>query len=234
MTDDLELRRLVEGLRSDLRAVPELIARQRHLREALDRIHFRLSWPAGVLPPGNNWAASPDMLLHVVETALEQGPAVAVECGSGTSTLLLARCMQLAGRGHVYSLEQDASHVALTRRNLEIAGVSQWATVIHAPMVPYSLQDQDYGWYSLADLPDLPIDLLVVDGPVGMVGKLTRYPAGPLLFPRLAPGGIVFLDDLRREEERRSFARWRLERPDLVAGVVETERGLGVLKMATV
>ncbi len=235
MTDAAaSLAQQIEALRNDLHTLatsvlPDLVARQRYHAEALDRIHFRLNWPRGVFPPGNTWAAAPDMLLEVVNWALDNGPEVAVECGSGTSTVALARCMQLAGRGHVYSLEQDADHVALTRRNLAIAGVADYATVIQAPLQPYSFYGEDHAWYALADLPERPIDILLVDGPVGRHNMLVRYPAGPLLITRLTDRGVVFLDDLKRQEERRCFARWRLEHPALKASVRETERGLGIL-----
>jgi hypothetical protein len=55
------------------------------------------------LPPLRGWAASPDFLLVIAQHALKHKPKVIVECSSGSSTLVLARCCELNGGGHVYS-----------------------------------------------------------------------------------------------------------------------------------
>ena len=39
------------------------------------------------------------------------------------------------------------------------------------------------------------------------VDPLVRYPAGPVLFPRIGPGGVVFMDDTDRPGEREITAR---------------------------
>ncbi len=40
-------------------------------------------------------------------------------------------------------------------------------------------------------------------------------PVGPVLFPKLAPGAAVFLDDAARDDEKRIIERWEREFPDL-------------------
>lgn len=45
------------------------------------------------------WSAAPDFLELIVDHALAHKPDVIVECGSGVSTLMLARCCELYGRG---------------------------------------------------------------------------------------------------------------------------------------
>ena len=57
--------------------------------------------------------------------------------------------------------------------------------------------------------------MLVIDGPPMPVGPLVRYPAGPILFPKLAPGAAVFLDDAPRDDEKRIIERWMQEFPGL-------------------
>lgn len=160
------------------------------------------------LPPLDDWAASPDFLLACVREVVQHRPAVVVECGSGASTVALARALQLNGVGHLYSLDHDETFARRTRRELEARGLGGWASVLSAP-----LMEQDVGeplpWYDIAALPDLPINLLIVDGPPGVIHPRIRYPAGPLLLPRMAPGGRVLVDDIDRPAERAMLARWR-------------------------
>src|SRR5690242_20570642 len=46
------------------------------------------------LPPTRGWAASPDFLREIAVHVLHARPGVIVECGSGVSTVVLARCLQ--------------------------------------------------------------------------------------------------------------------------------------------
>ena len=70
--------------------------------EALRALDAELSLERA-LPPTRGWSASPDFLLLIAQHARDARPRIVVECGSGTSTVVLARCMQLNGAGHVYS-----------------------------------------------------------------------------------------------------------------------------------
>src|SRR4029453_6873879 len=70
----------------------------RHFRqlEALVGLHAILR-PDRDLPETRGWSASPDFLLGLVAHAMATRPRVIVECGSGVSTVLLARCLSLNG-----------------------------------------------------------------------------------------------------------------------------------------
>jgi predicted O-methyltransferase YrrM len=76
------------------------------------------------LPGTRGWAASPDFLTELGRYALSAKPTSVVECSSGTSTIVLARCMQINGQGKVYSLEQDPVYAAKTNEQLERHGLS--------------------------------------------------------------------------------------------------------------
>ena len=88
------------------------------------------------LPSTRGWAASPDFLAELVKYALAEKPATVVECSSGTSTIVLARCMQINGSGKVYSLEHDPIYSKKTRDQLARHGLSAFAEVIDAPPEP--------------------------------------------------------------------------------------------------
>jgi hypothetical protein len=142
------------------------------------------------LPPLRIGASSPDFRLVIARHALAAKPRVIVECSSGSSTVVLAQSARINGIGHVYSLEHDPIFAAETRVMLADHGLSDWATVIHAPLVPVTIGGKTFRWYDDAGLKNVePIDMLVIDGPLLETNALARCPAGPRLFPRLAPAG---------------------------------------------
>lgn len=197
--------------------------------EALLALREALGTPIPPLPPLRDWAGAPDFLLEVAREITLRRPETIVECSSGSSTVVAARCCQLNGVGHVYSLENAAEFAGRTRRLLEAAGLQDWATVVDAPLTSYAFEGQHYTWYSIEGLNAGSIDMLVVDGPLGKLNEQARYPAGPLLIPRMSERAIVMLDDAERPDERRIVERWSGEftgfrREDRIA-----EKGLAVL-----
>lgn len=182
------------------------------------------------LPYVRHWSAGADFLALLVEHVLETGPATIVECGSGLSTLMLARCCQLNGRGRLYSLEHAAEHAARSRTELDRYGLASQADVMVAPLRPYELGDGRRLWYDLANLTVQGIDLLVIDGPPGRLAPLARYPALPLLYHRLSPASRIYLDDAARPDEWAILQRWQSEFPDLIVSEVKTARGCAILE----
>jgi predicted O-methyltransferase YrrM len=197
--------------------------------QALDGLYRDLKL-ARALPLTRNWAASPDFLAVVSRHALDQRPRAIVECGSGVSTVILARCMQLNGTGRVVSLDHDPHFAEQTRRELERHGLSEWAKVIHAPLKRHELGDAAWDWYDIRDLPDIPIDMLVVDGPPMPLGRMIRYPAGPVLFPRLSSTALVILDDADRPDEQQIIETWIEENPGFGVEKIDCEKGCALLR----
>ncbi|HVR52320.1 MAG TPA: class I SAM-dependent methyltransferase [Pseudorhodoferax sp.] len=173
----------------------------------LNRLERTLSLP-GALPPTRGWAGSPDFLRHVHDLARAHRPRTVVECSSGTSTIVLARTLQMSGTaGHVHSLEHDPLYASKTRDALQEFDLSSLATVIDAPLVSHVIDGQQHRWYRLDDLPG-GIDMLVIDGPPVNTQRMARYPALPLLIDRLSPGALVVLDDAARPDERAAVDQW--------------------------
>lgn len=179
------------------------------------------------LPPARGWAASPDFLCNLFVHTLKFRPRSVVECSSGISTVVLARCMEIIGEGHVYSLEHDAEYAVKTRDLLQLHGLSKFATVCNAPLESIELDKWSGQWYSHEVLPeDLRIDLLVVDGPPWFVAKTARYPAVPVLHDRFNRNAAVFLDDAARMDEKIAVKMWLEEFPDLALfDVPKCEKG---------
>lgn len=197
--------------------------------EALQGLYVELGLRVS-LPATRGWAASPDFLLELVRHARASAPRQVVECSSGASTLVLARCMQLNGAGKVYSLEHDPHYARLTREQLLRHGLSDWAEVIDAPLRDHSIDGASWPWYAHQVLPSaLAIDMLVIDGPPQATRSLARYPAGPQLFGQLAPGASVFLDDAARPDEQAILQRWQHDHPELRLSLLPCEKGCAVL-----
>jgi len=215
---------LVHAMKDDSRHEHATLFRQ---LEALQGLYVSLGLRRA-LPLTRGWAASPDFLQELAAHALDEKPVCVVECSSGTSTLVLARCMQLNGAGKVYSLEHDPAYARRTRRQLEIHGLSTWASVIDAPLQKQTLGGRSQAWYDCANLQlERAIDMVVIDGPPQHIDDEARYPAGPVLFPRLAPGAAIFLDDAARPGERTAMQRWAEEFPDLEILSLPCEKGGG-------
>lgn len=216
--------------------IPQLLTRElntqlhTHFRqvEALAGLFLELGITRS-LPATRGWAASPDFLREIALHALHARPKVIAECGSGVSTVVLARCLQMNRTGHVYSLEHLAQHAEKTRRELERQGLQDWATVLTAPLRSYELHGDTYSWYSTEQLPSVGLDMLVIDGPPIGTSHLARYPAGPLLFSHLNAPATAFLDDADRQDERTILQRWAGEFPELNQERRDCEKGCAVL-----
>lgn len=195
--------------------------------QALLALERRLALPKA-LPAMRGWAGSPDFLLRVAETILSRQPATVVECSSGISTLVVARALQMNGKGHLYSLEHDAQYATKTRSLLVDYGLQEWATVVDAPLVKTAYPS---AWYSLDQLPDevKAIEVLVIDGPPSATGPLARYPAMPALADRLHSSAIILADDTDRDDERSMLDRWKAEYPGLQQHDLYCEKGCTML-----
>lgn len=183
------------------------------------------------LPKMRGWAVAPDFGHFLAKTVREEKPQVALEMGSGVSTLIMARCMELNGRGHVYSIEHDPEFAARTEKMLAEYGLQHRATICVAGLARQDIDGRECLWYDRGCIPDLErIDLLVIDGPPGHLEKGIRYPALPAFCEKQPVGGLVLLDDYRREGERLICRKWLEAFPAYRPLEVETEKGLLVLE----
>ena len=184
------------------------------------------------LPPAGGWAASADLLCLLETTILREKPEVIVEASSGISTLVCAYCLEKTGRGKVISLEHDAEFARRSAEQLKAHSLGHIAEVAVAPLVPHEIGGARWLWYDTSALASIDrIDLIFIDGPPGDIQPEARYPALPLLWPRLKTGGIVLLDDADREQEREIVARWRREFGDsLQAEHIPLEKGAYVFR----
>lgn len=73
------------------------------------------------LPPTRSWAASPDLLLTLMDLVRKNRPKLIVELGSGISTLVMAKASQ--GRTQIISIDHSEEFAQKTRDMLKEHGV---------------------------------------------------------------------------------------------------------------
>ncbi|TCO74310.1 class I SAM-dependent methyltransferase [Chromatocurvus halotolerans] len=180
------------------------------------------------LPATRGWAGSPDFLLTLADQVLAKKPTIVVECSSGVSTLVIARCLQLNGHGHAYSLEHDQTYAKKTEDMLTSFNLNDYATILYAPLV---VKGNDSAWYDESVLSDhiAPIDILIVDGPPESTAPLARLPAVPRLLPRMNANATIILDDADREAERETVKRWLQMEPTFHVNHLHHEKGCVIL-----
>jgi hypothetical protein len=167
------------------------------LRPLLDRGGY-LPWTTGSMRPA--------ALVVVCNEIVHGARTRIVECGSGVSTVLLARLLRERGAGRLVALEHDRHWGALVHEQLRREALDGIARVLNAPLAG------EPPWYGPARLVDVPdeLDLLVVDGPPACDAGhgMRRAPALPRFEERLVVGGAVVLDDIARPGERDVLAGW--------------------------
>jgi len=169
----------------------------------------RLGLPRDALPNLGSWKADTGLLTILADHIQAARPRVVVEFGTGASTLIIARALQLAGGGSFTSFEQHPEFVQATREWLAEHGLEADLRAVPLRPAPGGWPGL---WYDHGELPPA-IDLLVIDGPPWTVHPFSRG-AAATLFDRIAPGGTVILDDAARPGERLVARRWRREWPD--------------------
>jgi predicted O-methyltransferase YrrM len=220
---------VAELYRRQLAQHAELLAEFQHA-QALAAL-FQLIQPRAPLPLYRTWTAAPDLALLLVGKALAAKPRTIVELGSGSSTVAFSYVLEKLGGGRIISLEHDAPSKAKTEQALRDHGLEQYATVVLAPLRPVQVGGMTVDFYDLAGLEGVEqIDFVFVDGPPSFMQPLARYPALPLLWSRLVPGGTLVLDDARRSREQEVARRWKAEFPNAELELAETQRGALIVR----
>jgi len=222
------LRRIETKIDIDIRTEVKQTFRQ---LEALQNLNAVL--PAtDVLPATRGWAASPDLLLVLVDLVISERPSLILECGSGASTLWLALAMrrfQIDGR--IIALDHDPVFGGKTRDLLARHDVGDLAEVRDAPLESFSLDGETYSWYARQAWENLTgIDLLFVDGPPATTGHQARYPALPLLSGSLSPVATVVLDDLVVPDMQKVLRLWLDAYPEFDSEILPLEKQAAVLR----
>jgi len=188
--------------------------------------------PRRALPSFSGWAITPELALDLASLIHRRRPSLIVELGSGTSTIVLGYCAQSVG-ATVLSLDHRADYARSTSRMLEDHELHDVVSVVHAPLTDVELDGRTWRWYRTDSLRRIErIDMLFVDGPPGAVQSMSRYPALPVLLPKLGGGSFAILDDADRSDEQRIIQAWRRRIPDLIVERVGGKRA-GLISFAS-
>lgn len=128
----------------------------------------------------------------------ELQPRVIVELGSGRSTVKLAR-WAATHNAHFTAIEHDERWAKQVRRRTRDSHFD------------YQIRPLKRGFYSGLTLPR-GIQFALIDGPPGALSN-GRRASLPTLWPYLADGAEVWMDDVDRPAEQESISRWKVGLP---------------------
>lgn len=198
--------------------------------EALMNLHalIDIRYP---LPPMRLWAVSPDFVVHLVTLIFDNRPRHILELGSGSSTTVMCYCLEKLGEGHITAVEHQSTFAENTVKTLARHHLSDWGSVLHAPLTEYTHEEQTIYWYDLPEeeLPEA-VDILIVDGPPNIDKGNNRAPALPALFDRLIEGAIIVVDDYMRQDEHAMVNDWLERYPLDVVETISNEKGTVILR----
>jgi hypothetical protein len=164
--------------------------------------------------PWTGYSMRPSGLVKVLNDIVLNKRSVIVECGGGISTIYIARILKSRG-GHLYSIDHHPQWLELLEEQLRKEEISDYVSLICAPLVPTNLSWENLPWYNTEILKkkipqELAIELLLVDGPPAYEKSLqhSRYPAVPYFFGQLAEDFTIIIDDVNRPGEQEIIKRW--------------------------
>jgi glycosyltransferase involved in cell wall biosynthesis len=150
--------------------------------------------------PHNEWTMHEATLYELDAYLWREQPRTIVECGSGLSTVVLARYALFTG-ATVLSLEHQRNYYNQTRNLLQRYGVESGVKLTLCDLVG-SPPMYDH------DIPE-GVDFLLIDGPPEATGG--RASTLPAVLPYMATGWQAWLDDSTRVLERTALQAWKKE-----------------------
>lgn len=175
-------------------------------------MHF---FGSGVYIAYTNMSMSPLTISHILNEININKRKSIIEFGAGNSTLFIAKLLQSSSSDIVfYSVESDEEWIEILRAKLLKKGLARFVNFIHAPTKQHMINGfgEQRMWYDseviAKSIDGKKFDLVIVDGPLGTLAPLSRYPAIPFLDDHLQKSFAVFLDDYHRNDERQIAARW--------------------------
>jgi predicted O-methyltransferase YrrM len=178
-----------------------------------------------------DWSIDAFLGKFLVQCLTERRPGTVLELGSGSSTVLIARCLELLGSRNTrhIAVDHDARFIEITRVNLELNGLADTVDLWLCPLI--SNPETGKLWYGgLPEKLDGRIDLLIIDGPPGQLQTESRLPALPVLLPFLSENCVIILDDASRLDERSIVRKWVEANPQFTLDLLTQGHGLAILR----
>jgi hypothetical protein len=193
---------------------------------AIGHMNFRMPLFLG------GWSIDAFLGRRLIQHLIDERPRSILELGAGSSTVLIARCLQLLqyrAENHV-AVDHHGRYLEATRRALAVNGLGEGVNLLLCPLSSYSQFSKL--WYgNLAErLEGMQFELLLIDGPPGDMQEQSRYPALPLLSPYLAPRCTIILDDASRADEQEIVRKWQYQFPEFSVEFISDGHGFAILR----
>ena len=195
----------------------------------LAQIAVKLGSEAQPLPELGGIRVSPDFAGLLLDEIFKRRPRVIAEFGCGASTILAASALRRIGAGKIFSFDHEAEFVAATQAELVKRGLTEWAEVRHAPLVPSRAEPSILTYAEVAWAGLDGVELAVVDGPPGWIKGARRGVIVDAIAAKLTPGARVLFDDGMRTEIKASLTSWTQRNPQWTAGWIDLEKGAWTL-----
>ncbi len=181
------------------------------------------------------WALDAATLSVIWRELYHDQPGIILECGSGISTLCLAKyaLLQSARLGThciVISLEQDEQVKRTVEQRLAESDLDKWAEIVYAPIKVEQMCDMEIWNYNVDEaylndkLGTRKADWVLVDGPSGPAG--CRLGTVPMLAKFSHRGARWFLHDAFRDGELEIVRKWQRFPGIEVNGIYPVGKGL--------
>lgn len=184
------------------------------------------------LPNTRQGAASPDLLSIIFQKIILNDPKTIVEFGAGVSTLFIGHLIKerkLGGK--IHAVDHSEEYFKIIEDNVANTGLSDEVRLYYCPLKKHNIKGKEWLWYDISNLTVPSIDLLIIDGPPGVLQEKVRYPAVPVLIDRLADGALIIVDDYKRYDDAAMVKDWLVEIPQLkLIAELNTEKGTAILQ----
>lgn len=166
--------------------------------------------------PWSDSAIKPAVLQKIINDIILNNRKTIVECGSGISTLYIAKILKLKSikDGKIYSIDHDKKWIEILQGYIQELDISSYVKLIHAPLKPFTSDFKNVDWYDqdvlTEEIKSKKIDQLIVDGPPAYKKEIefSRYPAVTYFKNKLSNSFSVFLDDTDRKAEYEIIKKW--------------------------
>jgi methyltransferase family protein len=192
--------------------------RQNFLKEDTYALQVMQHLLDGPYLPFTNSALRPLCLAYILNDIVVNSRKTILEFGSGISTIMMSRLIKLNNTGtRIVSVEHDRGWADVVQAYIRREGLEKIASVLHAPLTHCPVAVGSNLWYELdansGIFKNAFFDMVVVDGPPAyeMSKEMSRYPALPFIYEKLADKCSVFLDDADRWGEKEIISRWEKE-----------------------
>lgn len=151
-----------------------------------------------ITAPLRGWAISPDAIRWVLLELKGMKSPTVIEFGCGQSTVMIGKFLKNHG-GKLLSVEHDNLYLQKIQEQIANNQLQEQVQLVLAqPKLVGGVTS-----YDLSAVPNIGIDLGLVDGPPFHFGEYARQIPLKWAVEHLNPGGAIYLDDANRPAERK-------------------------------